>query len=342
MKLISRSNWFSNGQMSPPANWAPKATILQNWDGSVGFAPARWGAIRKTPSSLCKRKGHSMASNLKGLIGKLNDTSRTALEAGAGFCLSRTHYDIEIEHFLMKLLEVTDSDLQHILKHFAVNKSYLASDLTISLDKLKTGNARTPVFSPSLVQTLSEAWTVGSLDFGAAQVRSGFCILAIAASPDLARLMREVTREFQKISEETLRKNFWAIVAGSPEDQETAQAAQVPGMGSAGAPGGGKRQNLNQFTIDLTANARAGKVDPVLGRDHEIRQIIDILTRRRQNNPILTGEAGVGKTAVVEGFALRVAAGDVPPPLKNVTIRSLDLALLQAGAGIKGEFENRL
>src|SRR5438128_1595366 len=286
-----------------------------------------------------------MASNLKGLIGKLNDTARTGLEAAAGFCLSRTHYDIEIEHFLMKLLEVTDSDLQHILKHFAVNQSHFASDLTSSLDKLKTGNARTPVFSPSLVQVLSEAWTTGSLDFGAAQVRSGFCILAIAASPDLARLMREVTREFQKISEETLRKNFWNIVAGSPEDHETAQAADVPGMASAGAPGapgGGKTQNLNQFTIDLTANARAGKVDPVLGRDHEIRQIIDILTRRRQNNPILTGEAGVGKTAVVEGFALRVAAGDVPPPLKNVTIRSLDLALLQAGAGIKGEFENRL
>jgi type VI secretion system protein VasG len=286
-----------------------------------------------------------MASNLKGLIGKLNDTSRSALEAGAGFCLSRTHYDIEIEHFLMKLLEVTDSDFQHILKHFAVNKSHLAGDLTISLDKLKTGNARTPVFSPSLVQMLSEAWTIGSLDFGAAQVRSGFCILAMAASADLARLMREVSREFQKISEETLRKNFWAIVAGSPEDQETAQAANIPGVGpgtAAGAPAGGKTQNLNQFTIDLTANARAGKVDPVLGRDHEIRQIIDILTRRRQNNPILTGEAGVGKTAVVEGFALRVAAGDVPPPLKNVTIRSLDLALLQAGAGIKGEFENRL
>jgi len=238
-----------------------------------------------------------MASNLKGLIGKLNDTARTGLEAAAGFCLSRTHYDIEIEHFLMKLLEVTDSDLQHILKHFAVNKSHFASDLTSSLDKLKTGNARTPVFSPSLVQMLSEAWTAGSLDFGAAQVRSGFCILAIAASPDLARLMREVTREFQKISEETLRKNFWNIVAGSPEDHETAQAADVPGMASAGAPGapgGGKTQNLNQFTIDLTANARAGKVDPVLGRDHEIRQIIDILTRRRQNNPILTGEAGVG------------------------------------------------
>lgn len=285
-----------------------------------------------------------MPSNLKGLIGKLNDTTRSSLEAAAGFCLSRTHYDIEIEHFFAKLLESADSDLQRIFKHFGVNKSHFASDLTSSLDKLKTGNARTPVFSPSLVQTLSEAWTIGSLDFGAAQIRSGFSILAIAATPDLARLMREVTREFQKISEETLRKNFWAIVAGSPEDHETSQSAEIPGMGQ-GVPSGatgGKTQNLNQFTIDLTANARAGKVDPVLGRDHEIRQIIDILTRRRQNNPILTGEAGVGKTAVVEGFALRVAAGDVPPPLKNVTIRSLDLALLQAGAGIKGEFENRL
>src|SRR6266852_3255117 len=171
MKLILRPNWFSNGQMSPPANWALKATILQNWDGSAGFAPARLGATRETLSSLYKRKGHSMASNLKGLIGKLNDSTRSALEAAAGFCLTRTHYDIEIEHFLMKLLEVTDSDLQHILKHFAVNKSHLASDLTISLDKLKTGNARTPVFSPSLVQMLSEAWTIGSLDFGAAQRR---------------------------------------------------------------------------------------------------------------------------------------------------------------------------
>jgi type VI secretion system protein VasG len=193
---------------------------------------------------------------------------------------------------------------------------------------------------------LSEAWTIGSIDFGSAQVRTGFCILAIASSGDLSRLMREVTREFQKISAEALHKDFWNIVAGSPEDQETAQAVPIGAgglpQGAAGVPAAGKQQNLNQFTIDLTANAKAGKIDAVLGRDHEIRQIIDILTRRRQNNPILTGEAGVGKTAVVEGFALRVAAGDVPPPLKNVTIRSLDLALLQAGAGVKGEFENRL
>ncbi len=287
-----------------------------------------------------------MTANLKGLIGKLNDTTRNTLEAAAGFCLARTHYDIEVEHFLLKLLDVTDSDLPRILKQFGVDKSRLTGDLTRSLDKLKSGNARTPAFSPTLTDMLSEAWTIGSIDFGSAQVRTGFCILAIAGSGDLSRLMREVTREFQKISAETLHKDFWNIVAGSPEDQETAQAVPigVEGLpqGAAGIPAAGKQQNLNQFTIDLTANAKAGKIDAVLGRDHEIRQIIDILTRRRQNNPILTGEAGVGKTAVVEGFALRVAAGDVPPVLKNVTIRSLDLALLQAGAGVKGEFENRL
>ncbi len=287
-----------------------------------------------------------MTANLKGLIGKLNDTTRNTLEAAAGFCLARTHYDIEVEHFLLKLLDITDSDFPRILKQFGVDKSRLTGDLTRSLDKLKSGNARTPAFSPTLTDMLSEAWTIGSIDFGSAQVRTGFCILAIVGSSDLSRLMREVTREFQKISAEALHKDFWNIVAGSPEDQETAQAVPigVEGLpqGAAGIPAAGKQQNLNQFTVDLTANAKAGKIDAVLGRDHEIRQIIDILTRRRQNNPILTGEAGVGKTAVVEGFALRVAAGDVPPPLKNVTIRSLDLALLQAGAGVKGEFENRL
>jgi len=286
-----------------------------------------------------------MTANLKGLIGKLNDTTRNALEAAAGFCLARTHYDIEVEHFLLKLLDTTDSDFPRILKQFGVDKSRLTGDLTRSLDKLKSGNARTPAFSPTLTDMLSEAWTIGSIDFGSAQVRTGFCILAIASSGDLSRLMREVTREFQKISAEALHKDFWNIVAGSPEDQETAQAVPIGGEGlpqAGGMPAAGKQQNLNQFTIDLTANAKAGKIDTVLGRDHEIRQIIDILTRRRQNNPILTGEAGVGKTAVVEGFALRVAAGDVPPVLKNVSIRSLDLALLQAGAGVKGEFENRL
>ncbi len=283
-----------------------------------------------------------MAINLKALIGKLNDTVRNALEAAAGFCLSRTHYDVEIEHYLLKLLDAPDTDLSRILKQFTVNKSRLTADLTRSLDRLKSGNARTPSFSPTLVKMFSEAWTLGSLEFGYAQIRSGFTILAIVSNEELARLVRDVSREFQLIEPERLRKDFWSILAGSPEDRITATAAAMGAAAGAPSGGPGKTANLDQFTIDVTANARAGKIDPVLSRDFEIRQIVDILTRRRQNNPILTGEAGVGKTAVVEGFALRVVKGDVPPPLRNVTIRSLDLALLQAGAGIKGEFENRL
>jgi type VI secretion system protein VasG len=283
-----------------------------------------------------------MIVNLKGLIGKLNDPTRNALEAAAGFCLARTHYDIEIEHYLLKLLDSPDGDFLRILTNVGINKSRLSADLTRSLDRVKSGNARTPAFSPSLVKMFSDAWTIGSLEFGSAQVRTGFTVLAVVSNEELARLIREITSEFQKINPDVLRKDFWAIVAGSPEDSVTAAAFTDAARGAAAVPSLGKTPNLDQFTIDVTANARAGKIDPVLGRDQEIRQIVDILTRRRQNNPILTGEAGVGKTAVVEGFALRVAKGDVPPPLRNVSIRSLDLALLQAGAGIKGEFENRL
>src|SRR5271157_1943656 len=282
-----------------------------------------------------------MSLNLKSLIGKLDDTARSALEAAAGLCLSRTHYDIEVEHYLIKLLDVADSDFTQITQHFGVDKSRLAAELTRSLDKLKSGNARTPALSPTLLKMLTEAWTIGSIDFNAGQIRTGFTVLALLADEELSRLMREISREFQKIQTEALRKDFSSIVAGSHE--EVIEAATEAGSEAAPARAkGGKTPNLNQYTVDLTENARLGKVDPVLGRDFEIRQIIDILTRRRQNNPILTGEAGVGKTAVVEGFAFRVSQGDVPPPLKNVTIRTLDLALLQAGAGIKGEFENRL
>jgi len=290
-----------------------------------------------------------MIANVKTLIEKLNDTTRKTLEAAAGFCLARTHYDIEIEHYLAKLLDVPDSDLARILKHFGVDKSRLTGEITRSLDKLKSGNARTPSFSPTLMKMFTEAWMHGSIDFGGAQVRTGFCVLALATDAELSRLMKDFSREWAKIEGEKLQKEFWSIVAGSHEDSETMMAADMvaapgaaAGEGAPGRPRGGKTPNLDQFTNDLTDNARKGKIDPVLGRDHEIRQIVDILTRRRQNNPILTGEAGVGKTAVVEGFALRLANGDVPPPLRNVTLRSLDLALLQAGAGIKGEFENRL
>ncbi len=283
-----------------------------------------------------------MSLNLKALIGKLNDQARSALEGAAGLCLSRTHYDIEIEHYLAKLLESQASDFAKIAKHFGVDKSRLNGELMRSMDKLKSGNARTPAISPSVLKMLTQAWTVGSIDFNASEVRTGFTILALVSDDELARITREISREFQKIQAEALRNEFAKIVAESSEETVAAVADSHGASATPGRAVGGKMPNLDQFTVNLTENARNGKIDPVLGRDFEIRQVIDILTRRRQNNPILTGEAGVGKTAVVEGFALRVAQGDVPPPLRNVTVRTLDLALLQAGAGVKGEFENRL
>lgn len=285
-----------------------------------------------------------MNVNLKALIGKLDDTARSALEAAAGLCLARTHYDIEIEHFLMKLLDSAEGDAAPIFRQFGIDKSRLQKELERSLDKLKSGNARTPAISPSVLKMLTEAWTLGSLDFGGERIRTGFILLALVTDPELVRMGREIGKELQKIEPDVLRKDFAAIVAGSAE--ESSSFAGVPESGGDGTAqpfkSGGKTPNLDQYTVNLTESAKKGKIDPVLGRDFEIRQVIDILTRRRQNNPILTGEAGVGKTAVVEGFALRIANGDVPPSLANVSLRSLDLALLQAGAGIKGEFENRL
>src|SRR5215471_12455287 len=286
-----------------------------------------------------------MLQNWKFFFGKVNQTTKNALEAAVGLCVSRTNYEVEIEHYLMKLLDETDSDIQHIFRHFEVDKSRLAADLTRSLDRMKRGNGRGPAMSQMLVSMLTEAWLLGSVDYGAGQIRSAFTIVALFSKDDLARVVRDVSKELQKIQPDALRQNLLQMVAGSHEDAITA-AAEEPGEAVQGAERpratGGKTPNLDQYTINLTERAKGGKIDPVLGRDFEIRQVVDILTRRRQNNPILTGEAGVGKTAVVEGFALRIAHGDVPPVLQNVTLRTLDLALLQAGAGIKGEFENRL
>jgi type VI secretion system protein VasG len=280
-------------------------------------------------------------SNLKSLIAKLNSISRSALEGAAGLCLSRTHYDVEFEHLLLKLAEAPESDMARILRHFQVDSSRLMRDLTRALDRLKTGNARTPALSPRLPKLFEEAWSLATIDYGCQALRSGHLLLALLSDPDTARLARDLSPEFSKISVETLQKYFMSITAGSSEDQEIDKTSETAETGMpAGASG--KTPALDLYTINLTERARKGEIDPVLCRDFEIRQVVDILTRRRQNNPILTGEAGVGKTAVVEGFALRIASDDVPPPLRNVSLRTLDLGLLQAGAGIKGEFENRL
>ena len=287
-----------------------------------------------------------MASvNLKSLIGKLNTTCTRALEAAAGLCLSRTNYNVEVEHWLAKLLESTQNDVAAILKFYGINTSKIAADVQKAIDRLKTGNGSQPLLSQYVVDLAREAWLLGSIDFASSQTRSGYLILALVSERSLSQLTQQISSEFSRINPDALLRDLPTILAESSETvTSTAPAGQKGAGPAAGGPAGGPTQTptLDQYTIDLTAKARAGKIDPVLGRDAEIRQIIDILTRRRQNNPIMTGEAGVGKTAVVEGFALRVAQGDVPPALQSVAVRTLDLSLLQAGAGVKGEFENRL
>ncbi|MCE7959051.1 MAG: type VI secretion system ATPase TssH, partial [Acidobacteria bacterium ACB2] len=232
-----------------------------------------------------------MSVNLKSLIGRLNDTSRAALEGAAGLCLSRTNYDVEVEHVLLKLLETPDTDLLKILRRFEIDASRLARDVTRALDRLKTGNARTPGLSPRLPKWIEKAWLVASIEFGAGKVRSGHLLLAALLDDDLGRLLRDVSKDLGGISAEALQKEFAKVVSGSAEDREAAAAAAAGPAGgpevASGVPG--KTKALEQYTEDLTAKARAGKIDPILGRDFEIRQVIDILTRRRQNNPILTG-----------------------------------------------------
>jgi len=282
-----------------------------------------------------------MDIELKSLIGKLNDVTRQNLEGAAGLCVSRTNYQVEIEHWLMKLLEENDTDLSRALRQFEIDPSRVESELTGAIDKLKTGNARATSLSPSLVNLVRQAWLFASIQHNAPAVRTAHLLVSLLAEADLARLIHESSPSLARIDEAALRRQLPDIMDGTVEDVATAPTSvgTEPGKPSARPT---KTPGLDQYTINLTHKAKSGDIDPVIGRDFEIRQLIDILMRRRQNNPILTGEAGVGKTAVVEGFARRIAQGDVPPPLQNVDIRTLDLGLLQAGAGIKGEFENRL
>jgi type VI secretion system protein VasG len=301
-----------------------------------------------------------MSSELKTLVGKLNPLCRQGLEEAAGLCVSQTNFNVEIEHFLLRILEHNDTDLQRLLRYYEVDDARLARELTQAMDKLKRGNDRTPALSPHIPKLLEEAWVSSSLHMDGFHIRSGSILLTLVDNDFFRGLMLESCPLLQRIPRQNLRQEIKEIIRGSREDGDSPaptvapMAATAPARGrnkgetaasptaKPAAPGAEKTPALDQFTIDLTQQARAGKIDPVTGRDFEIRQVVDILTRRRQNNPILTGEAGVGKTAVVEGLALRVARGDVPPPLKDIAIRALDLGLLQAGAGVRGEFENRL
>ncbi|MGD8784274.1 MAG: type VI secretion system ATPase TssH [Thioalkalispiraceae bacterium] len=280
--------------------------------------------------------------DLKSLVGRLNEPCRNALEGAAGLCLARTHYNVEIEHWLLKLLEIPDSDLLAILEKFEIDLGKLTQDLNRELDRIKSGNTRPPALSPTVVDIAKNAWMLASVEYGHNVATSAHILTALMLDDSLRRTTEASSGELKKIQPESLREVTRAIV-GTTQESTSAAMGDTSSSDQASTPGApSKTPSLDKFTVNLTEDARQGKIDAVLGRDEEIRQIIDILIRRRQNNPILTGEAGVGKTAVVEGFALRIASGDVPDPLKDVCVRALDLGLLQAGASVKGEFENRL
>ncbi|MGE3540440.1 MAG: type VI secretion system ATPase TssH [Candidatus Tectimicrobiota bacterium] len=287
-----------------------------------------------------------MQFDLKALIGTLNPTCRQALEAAAGLCVAQSNYNVEIEHLLLKLLEPPDTDVQRLLRYYEVPTAALARELTRSLEQLQRGNSRTPTLSPHIPRVLQDAWLLASLHLGGDKVRSGALLLALLEDESLRGVLLEAAPTLLQIPRDRLRQESRTLLRGTAEDTPAGAPAVALSESSAPGPEASRAASptpaLDQYTIDLTARARAGLVDPVQGREAEIRQIIDILLRRRQNNPLLTGEAGVGKTAVVEGFARRIAQGEVPPALQQVALRVLDLGLLQAGAGVRGEFENRL
>ncbi|OQX20449.1 MAG: ClpV1 family T6SS ATPase [Desulfobulbaceae bacterium A2] len=274
--------------------------------------------------------------DIRSLISRLNPFCTRCLEAAAGLCVSRSHYEVTLEHFFAKTLEEPAADISLIAGHFGIDPARLARSVDQSLEDYKSGNAGKPVFSPLLLEWFQDAWLITSVDQGEARIRTGALLLSLLTSPGRFSV-GEFTDMLEQINLDTLRSEFWNIVKQScersaPAAEATEGIEAVPRDATA----------LGRYCVDFTAKARAGDIDPVFGRDSEIRQMVDILARRRKNNPIVVGEAGVGKTAVVEGLALRVVEDDVPDLLRNVTILGLDMGLLQAGAGMKGEFENRL
>lgn len=289
------------------------------------------------------------------LFGKLNAVAYQSIESATVFCKMRGNPYVELVHWVAQLVQAPGTDLEAIIRHCQLEASTLARDITVALDRLPRGSTAIVDFSEHIEASVKHGWLYGTLMFGQAQVRTGYLLIGMLQTKNLYDVLIGISRQFARIKLDDLTDNFSAICGGSQEARLGAQDGSglntamhgpgaEPGTDSAAmAPGAmGKQEALKKFCVDLTERARAGKIDPVSGRDEEIRQIVDILMRRRQNNPILTGEAGVGKTAVVEGFAQRLARGDVPPQLVDVSLLSLDLGLLQAGASMKGEFEQRL
>jgi type VI secretion system protein VasG len=284
------------------------------------------------------------------LFGKLNSLGYKGVEGATVFCKLRGNPYVELVHWIHQIVQLQSSDVHAIVRAFNLDAGRLAQDLTQTLDRLPRGATAISDLSGHLVDGVERAWVWSTLKFQASQIRTGHVILALLKTPQLRNVLTSMSREFEKISADQLADDFEKITASSPESTLSATdgseigAQAAPGEASGAIPPAqmGKQEALKRFTVDLTEQARLGKIDPVVGRDEEIRQIVDILMRRRQNNPLLTGEAGVGKTAVVEGFARRIASGDVPPMLKDVSLLTLDIGLLQAGASMKGEFEQRL
>src|SRR6201996_4308444 len=279
------------------------------------------------------------------LFGKLNPTAYRAIEGATVFCKLRGNPYVELAHWLHQILQAQDSDLHRIVRHFQIDPSRLAADLTAALDRLPRGATAISDFAPQIEDAIERGWIFSTLMFSAAQVRTGHLLVGMVKTPSLRNALTGISRQWERISADALSSEFNAILGNSPEAQMAATDSDAqPGEASAAvAPAQmGKQEALARFSVDLTQQARDGKIDAVTGRDQEIRQVVDVLMRRRQNNPILVGEAGVGKTAIAEGFALRIAKGDVPPMLADVSLRMLDVGLLQAGASMRGEFENRL
>lgn len=283
------------------------------------------------------------------LFGKLNPLAYKSIEGATVFCKLRGNPYVELVHWVTQLLENNASDVSAIVRHYGLDAAALARDVTTALDRLPRGSTAISDFSEHITHAIQQGWVYATLMYGDAQVRSGHLLLACLSTPSLRNALLGISRQFEKIKADELADQLPGLVGKTGEAGLGATDGSALGSGQPGEDSGamapaamGRQEALKKFTVDLTEKARKGEIDPVTGRDDEIRQIVDILMRRRQNNPLLTGEAGVGKTAVVEGFALRLARGDVPPPMQGVTLLSLDIGLLQAGASMKGEFEQRL